>query len=115
MAAVFVPPLHLKRSVALAAHTSTTIPSAKSRGERAWKLAVSDLTYLVLYFGAGMIIFPYVKDFYATQQLPSMGTIAGLQLLIRGPVFVLLCLALAGWWACRGSAARLPWEPCSHS
>lgn len=68
---------------------------AKSRGERAWKLAVSDLTYLVLYFGAGMIIFPYVKDFYATQQLPSMGTIVGLQLLIRGPVFVLLCLALA--------------------
>lgn len=68
---------------------------AKSRGERAWKFAVSDLTYLVLYYGAGLIIFPYVKDFYATQQLPSMGTIVGLQLLIRGPVFVLLCLALA--------------------
>jgi len=68
---------------------------AKSRGERAWKFVVSDLTYLVLYFGTGMIIFPYVKDFYATQQLPSPGMIVALQLSIRGPVFVLLCLALA--------------------
>lgn len=68
---------------------------AKSRSERAWKFAVSDLTYLILYFGAGMIIFPFVKDFYATQQLPSAGTIIALQLSIRGPIFVLLCLALA--------------------
>lgn len=67
---------------------------AKGRGERAWKFAVCDLTYLVLYYGAGMIIFPFVKDFYATQQLPSADTIIALQLMIRGPVFVLLCLAM---------------------
>jgi hypothetical protein len=68
---------------------------AKSHGERAWKFALSDLTYLVLYYAAGLIIYPYVKDFYATQQLPPPGTIVTLQLLIRGPVFVLLCLAMA--------------------
>jgi hypothetical protein len=67
---------------------------AKGRGERAWKFAVSDLTYLILYYGTGMIIIPYVKDFYATQHLPSAGTIVALQLMIRGPVFVLVCLLL---------------------
>jgi hypothetical protein len=60
----------------------------------AWKFAVSDLAYLSLYFLAGTIIIPYVKDFYATQSLPSGGTIAALQLLVRGPVFVALCLLL---------------------
>lgn len=67
---------------------------SKSRGERAWKFVVSDLSYLFLYYTAGMIIFPYVKDFYATQHLPSPGTLVALQLLIRGPVFVVLCLAI---------------------
>ena len=68
--------------------------ASKSRGERAWKFAVSDLTYILLYYGTGMIIFPYVKDFYATQHIPPVGTIVALQLMIRGPVFVLLCLAI---------------------
>ena len=67
---------------------------SKPSGERAWKFAVSDLSYLFLYYAAGMIIFPYVKDFYATQHLPSAGTIITLELLIRGPVFVVLCLAI---------------------
>ena len=67
---------------------------SKSAGERAWKFAVSDFSYLFLYYAAGTIIFPYVKDFYATQHLPSTGTLVALQLLIRGPVFVVLCLAI---------------------
>ena len=67
---------------------------SKSRAERAWKFAVSDVSYIFLYLVAGLIIFPYVKEFYATQHLPAMGTIVGLQLLVRGPVFVVLCLLL---------------------
>jgi hypothetical protein len=67
---------------------------AKGRGERAWKFVLSDFSYIFLYYAAGMIIFPFVRDFYATQQLPSAGTIIGLQLLIRGPIFVLLCIGL---------------------
>lgn len=68
--------------------------AAKSRGERAWKFVVSDLSYLVLYFVAGTIIWPYIKDFYATQSLPPLSTILVLELLVRGPVFVVLCLML---------------------
>ena len=68
--------------------------ASKSRGERAWKLVVSDCAYLALYFVAGTIIWPYVKDFYATQKLPSVPTILALELLLRGPAFVVLCLLL---------------------
>ena len=68
--------------------------ASKSRGERAWKFLVSDFAYIFLYFAAGLIIFPYVKDFYATQHVPPIKTILELQLLVRGPVFVVLCLAL---------------------
>ncbi len=68
--------------------------TSKSRGERVWKFVVSDVAYIFLYLGAGTIIFPYVKDFYATQHLPSMKTIIELQLLLRGPLFIVLCLGL---------------------
>jgi hypothetical protein len=68
--------------------------ASKSPGERVWKLVSCDLTYLVLYFAAGMLVFPYVKSFYTTQTVPSTTTIVGLQLLVRGPLFILLCLLL---------------------
>ncbi len=68
--------------------------AAKSRGEQAWKFVVSDLAYIVLYLTAGTIIFPYVKEFYATQHIPAIASIVALQLLVRGPVFVVLCLTL---------------------
>jgi hypothetical protein len=68
--------------------------ASKSLGERVWKLVTCDLTYLVLYLAAGVLIFPYVKSFYASQALPSTTTIVGLQLLVRGPLFILLCLLL---------------------
>ena len=68
--------------------------ASKSRGERAWKFVVCDVSYLALYLIAGTIIYPYVKDFYATQTLPSMPTLFSLQLLVRGPAFVVLCLLL---------------------
>lgn len=68
--------------------------TSQSHGGQVWKFAVSDVAYVVLYFVAGSIIFPYVKEFYATQIIPSPGTIVALQLLLRGPVFVVLCLML---------------------
>jgi hypothetical protein len=68
--------------------------ASNSRSERAWKLVVSDVTYLVLYFVAGTIIWPYIKDFYATQKLPSPSTVLALELLLRGPAFVVLCLLM---------------------
>ncbi|HVN18169.1 MAG TPA: hypothetical protein VMU05_05330 [Dongiaceae bacterium] len=68
--------------------------ASKSRGARLWRFVVCDFSYILLYIIAGMIIFPYVKAFYATQHLPSPETIIALQLLIRGPVFVVLCLLI---------------------
>lgn len=66
----------------------------KSWTSMAWRFAVSDIAYVVLYFTAGLIIFPYVRAFYATQTVPPAGTIIALQLLLRGPVFVAICLLL---------------------
>ncbi len=68
--------------------------AAKSRGERAWKFVVCDVAYLLLYFTAGSIIWPYISDFYATQTLPPMSMILALELLFRGPAFIVLCLLL---------------------
>ncbi|MGA2346244.1 MAG: hypothetical protein ABSF93_09580 [Candidatus Sulfotelmatobacter sp.] len=68
--------------------------ATKSRRERAWKFVVCDLAYLLLYFTAGSIIWPYVKDFYASQTLPPMPTFLVLELLVRAPAFIVLCLLL---------------------
>jgi hypothetical protein len=57
---------------------------AKPITERLWRFAVADLAYPVLYFVAGMIIFPYVRDFYATQTIPPAGKVFAIQLLVRG-------------------------------
>ena len=66
--------------------------TGKSFAERLWRFVVSDVSYIVLYLTAGTIIFPYVRDFYATQTLPPMPTILALQLFLRGPIFIALCL-----------------------
>jgi len=72
-----------------------------------WRFAVADVTYLILYFSAGLIIFPLVRDFYATQTLPSAGKIISLQLLLRGPVFTGICLLLMRMLNLRGVPGAL--------
>jgi hypothetical protein len=72
-----------------------------------WRVAVSDLAYVSLYVAAGMIIFPLVQEFYATQVLPSMTTIVSLQLLLRGPVFIGLCLLLLRMMRLEGRQAAV--------
>ena len=67
---------------------------SKSLGERIWKFIVCDFSYIALYLIAGTIIFPYIKNFYATQTIPSLPTLLSLQLLVRGPAFIVLCLLL---------------------
>jgi hypothetical protein len=62
--------------------------------EKLWRFALCDVSYFVLYYTAGTIIFPYVRDFYATQTLPSFPILLALQLLVRGPLLVVLCLLL---------------------
>lgn len=77
-----------------AAESSCSLMSGRSSAGLAWRFIVSDFLYLFLYYGAGIVIWPYVKDFYRTQIVPSAGTIVSLQLLFRGPVFVIICLLL---------------------
>jgi len=67
---------------------------SQSTSELGWKFVLCDLLYIFLYFAVGAIIFPYVKDFYATQRLPSPGAITALQFFVRAPMFILLALAL---------------------
>lgn len=50
--------------------------------------------YVFLYYLAGFIIFPYVREFYATQHIPSVAEIVSMQFLLRGPVFLMVCLLL---------------------
>ena len=51
------------------------------------RFAACSATYLVLYFTAGMIIFPYVQPFYDMRALPAPSTIVLLQLFLRAPIF----------------------------
>jgi hypothetical protein len=80
-------------------------PSATRPPERtapAWVLrfAGCSFAYLVLYLIAGMIIFPFVEDFYSRMQIPSPLTVIGLQLFLRGPI-----LTAIGFLIVRMSAA----------
>lgn len=65
-----------------------------SAGGKLWRFAVSDITYVFLYYLAGMIIFPFVRDFYATQTVPPATQIIALQELVRAPIFIGICLLL---------------------
>jgi hypothetical protein len=67
---------------------------SRPSSERLWKFAACDVSYPVLYFLAGTIIFPFVRDFYASQTLPPAGRLIAMQLLVRGPILVGLCLLL---------------------
>jgi hypothetical protein len=80
---------------------------SKSLGEMFWKFLVSDAAYVFFYLGAGTIVFPYVKDYYATQHLPAMGSLIALQLLVRGPIFIVICLALIRMLSLRGLRGAL--------
>ena len=59
-----------------------------------WRFVLCSAVYVFLYFLAGTIVFPFVRDYYATQHIPSAGQIVSLQFFLRGPVFILVCLTL---------------------
>lgn len=62
--------------------------------QKLWRFVFCSAAYVFLYYLAGMIIFPYVREFYATQHIPGFAQIVSLQFFLRGPVFVLVCLLL---------------------
>ncbi|MGA9566176.1 MAG: hypothetical protein WBS19_11680, partial [Candidatus Korobacteraceae bacterium] len=72
---------------------SSTLPE-RSFAQKLWRFVFCSACYVFLYFLAGTIIFPFVRDSYATQHFPSFGHIVAMQFLVRGPVFLLVCLTL---------------------
>lgn len=52
----------------------------------AWRLLLTAFAYVVFYFVAGIIIFPFVQEFYAGRELPGLGTIFVVQI-FRGLVY----------------------------
>lgn len=68
-------------------------PPRRSAASWIVRFAACAVAYLLLYFAAGMIIFPYVQPFYEQERvLPPATTVITLQLFLRGPIFVALGL-----------------------
>ena len=98
----------LARGLALAGAASLVIvstagrlrvnPDARTRNEAAsrprgwpWRLAAAALCYVVLYFAAGLLVFPYVAHFYAGRPMPSPRLVVLMQI-ARGLVYALVML-----------------------
>jgi len=75
------------------AETGAANPTSKPRTPLAWagKGALVAFLYFALYFVAGMLVYPFVKDFYADKHLPGIGEMLAMQL-FRGTVYLLVCL-----------------------
>jgi hypothetical protein len=70
------------------------VSSTAGAGSWAWRLVVADLLYLACYFGAGSVIYPWVREFYESRNLPGQSLIAAVQLCCRGPIFIALIALL---------------------
>ena len=51
------------------------------------RLVLAVAAYELLYFAAGMLVYPYVADYYEPRGLPPIGLVAGLQV-VRALIFV---------------------------
>ena len=77
----------------------------RSAASWAGRIVLGDLLYVVCYFIAGMLAFPFVKDFYAAFKLPPPASILVVEI-FRGLVYVAAGLAVAnGMKGERGKAA----------
>jgi hypothetical protein len=84
-------------------------PAFTQRSAPAWvgRFALSAITYFVFYFIAGMIIFPFVQEFYAGRPLPGLGEVFIMQL-IRGTVYAAIGVVIIRMVAVsRGATALL--------
>ena len=61
------------------------------------------IAYELLYFGAGMLVYPYIADFYATRRLPPVGLLAGLA------AFRALLFVVWTWPLLRLAPRHAPW------
>jgi hypothetical protein len=73
---------------------ATVRPPARGAWGELWRFAACSCLYTVLYFTAGSFAYPFVREFYATQTIPPFAQLVALQLLLRGPVQVGICILL---------------------
>jgi hypothetical protein len=59
-----------------------------------FRLPVLAFAYVILFFVAGGLVYPYVQHFYANRVMPSMGAILGVEFL-RGLVYAVAMLPFA--------------------
>lgn len=75
--------------------SGASIPVRRSTSWWIARYAVAIVSYLVLYYTAGMIIFPYVQAFYEQERyLPPVPIVVALQVFVRAPIFVTLGLLI---------------------
>jgi hypothetical protein len=58
------------------------------------RFVLGSLAYLVTYFIAGMIIYPYIRGFYDSTGTPPPLEVISMQLFVRGPIFVALAILI---------------------
>jgi hypothetical protein len=72
-----------------------TLPAAGTgpqlSGAWTWKLIAGSAIYVVLYFIAGFIVYPFIRAFYADRWLPSAGELCAI-LFCRGLFYILIAL-----------------------
>jgi hypothetical protein len=68
----------------------------RARLRKGWQLRLPVLAfaYVVLFFVAGGLVYPYVQHFYTNRVMPSMGTILGVEF-VRGLAYAMAMLPFA--------------------
>jgi hypothetical protein len=59
-----------------------------------WKFPLGAFSYAICYIVAGILVFPYIREFYAQLSVPNPNQIILMQLLLRGPVYIIVCLPI---------------------
>lgn len=85
-------------------HEPVVQAAGLSWGAWLWRLIAGDLAYVFLYFAAGMTVFPFVKEFYATMPMPKPSSVVLMQLL-RALIYIGAALPAIRLIRHRGHAA----------
>ncbi len=63
---------------------------------RPWRLAIAPPLYIVCYFAAGTLVWPFIADYYQTRPMPALGPVVALQVW-RGLAFGAIVFLIAQW------------------
>jgi hypothetical protein len=74
----------------------TCWPADRSPGSWIRRVIVADLLYLALYLSAGVLVWPFVREFYSALTIPPLPAVIAMQILFRGLVMSGLVAVLVG-------------------